>query len=71
MTDQPRTIEILVSPEGKVKLTTHGFIGTSCRKATRFLKAALGKVSSERKTPEYYETVKATPIPNIVTQPKN
>ena len=71
MSEPPRTVEILVSPEGRVKLTTHGFLGSSCKRVTRFLKAALGKVLSEKKTPEYYQTLRAEPLPPLTSRPEN
>jgi len=49
-----KTITLLISPEGKVKLETDGFIGSSCREASRFLEDALGTGTVERLKDEYF-----------------
>ena len=51
-----KTIEILVNPQGEVKVETKGFTGGSCREASRFIEQALGKKSSEQMTAEFYQT---------------
>lgn len=52
-----KTIEILVSPEGISKMETRGFVGESCRDATRFLEQALGQCSQELLTAEFHQAV--------------
>ena len=49
-----KTIEILISPEGNVKLETHGFTGSACREASRFLEDAIGTGTVERLKAEYF-----------------
>ena len=49
-----RIIEIIVSPTGQIKLETKGFMGSSCRDASRFLEEALGVKTEERPTAEFY-----------------
>lgn len=49
-----KTIEITVSPKGKVSLTTSGFSGNSCLEASRFLETTLGRKESETLAPEYH-----------------
>lgn len=49
-------IEIVVSPDGQTKVETKGFIGASCREASRFLEEALGQKTAERRTAEYHTT---------------
>jgi len=51
-----KTIEIVVSPEGRTRLQTSGFRGSSCRDASRFLEEALGRTAAERLTAEFYQT---------------
>jgi hypothetical protein len=51
-----KTIEILVSPEGKTTVQTLGFAGPSCREASQFLEQALGCQSSERLTAAFYQS---------------
>lgn len=41
-----------VSPEGEIKITTSGFKGTECLKATAALEKALGKKTSDQPTAE-------------------
>lgn len=50
-----QTIEIIVSPQGETKLQTHGFAGSSCKDASRFLELALGERTSELITGEIYQ----------------
>ena len=50
-----RTIEIVVTPEGKTTVQTLGFTGASCREASRFVEEALGQRVGERLTPEFYQ----------------
>ena len=49
-----KTIEIIVSPEGKSKIETHGFTGSECREASRFVEQALGQQTESRFKPEYH-----------------
>ena len=56
MTSTPttKTIEITVSPEGATSIKTSGFVGSSCRDATRDLERALGLAGKESLLPEFY-----------------
>ncbi len=47
-------IEMTVAPDGEVTIQTVGFTGSSCQLADRFLRDALGVVSTETLTPEYH-----------------
>ena len=49
-----KTIEIVVSPAGQVRVQTHGFTGSSCRGASQSLEQLLGTVTEEQLTPEYF-----------------
>lgn len=49
-----RTIEITISPTGGTKIETKGFAGSSCQAATRLLEQALGRVTHEQLTPDFY-----------------
>ncbi len=51
-----RTIEIIVTPDGKTTVQTRGFAGSSCQAASRFIEQALGKPTGEQRTPEFYQT---------------
>jgi hypothetical protein len=48
-------IEVLITPDGEVKLTTRGLKGQACLEETRALEAALGRVKARTKTSEYYQ----------------
>ena len=50
-----KTIEITVDAKGGTSVETKGFTGASCRDATRFVEDALGRRTSERLTPEFYQ----------------
>ena len=47
-------VEIVLSPDGSIKVDALGFKGKSCEEATKFLEGLGGKKSTRRK-PEYYE----------------
>ena len=49
-----KTIEILVSPEGKSKIETQGFTGSAGREASRFVEQALGQKTESQLKPEYH-----------------
>ena len=51
-----KTIEIIVTKEGKTSVQTKGFSGASCRDASRLIEQALGKVAEDRLTAEFYQT---------------
>ena len=51
-----RRIEIIVNPDGSSSVQTRGFTGSSCRDASRFIEQALGEVSGEQLTAEYYQS---------------
>lgn len=53
-----RTIEILVAPTGETTVQTKGFVGTSCRDASKFIQEALGQQTNERLTSEFYQTAR-------------
>jgi hypothetical protein len=50
-----KTIEIVVTPEGRTTIQTVGFTGSSCRDASRFLEQALGQTTAERLTAEFHQ----------------
>ena len=54
-----RTIQVIVSPTGELKIDAVGFQGADCEKATAFLEQALGRVSGKQKKPEYHSRARA------------
>lgn len=53
-----KTIEVVVSPRGETTVRTQGFTGPACLEAAQRLELALGVITSERKTEEFYGTAK-------------
>ena len=53
-----KSIEIIIQPDGELKIDAVGFAGSDCEKATKFLEDALGTVADKRKKPEYHRRVK-------------
>ena len=60
-------IEILISPTGETRITTHGFQGPKCREATKALERVLGRKLNETLTAEYHLT--ATEEASVAQQP--
>ena len=50
-----KTIQLIIAPNGQVRLETKGYSGSACVEASRFLEASLGKQLSETKTAGYHE----------------
>ena len=51
-----KTIEIIVSPEGKSTVQTKGFSGESCRDASKLIEQALGNREREQLTAEFHQS---------------
>ena len=49
-----KIIEITVDAKGQTKVETHGFAGSECREASRFIEQALGQRTGEKLTAEFY-----------------
>jgi hypothetical protein len=58
-TFMPRIIEVIVSPQGEATLQTKGYVGSDCLEASKFLEQALGVVTNNQKTAEFYQTENA------------
>jgi hypothetical protein len=52
-----RVIEVTISPTGETTVQTKGYVGGSCLQASKFLEEALGTVTGERKTNEFFEQI--------------
>nr|WP_198648811.1 DUF2997 domain-containing protein [Cyanothece sp. BG0011] len=48
------TLEFIIYPDGRVKETVTGIIGSSCQEVTAAIEAQLGRVVSNEKTSQYY-----------------
>lgn len=55
----PQLIEVTVSPQGETKIQTKGYEGPRCQEASKFLEQALGLVTAEQKTSEFYASATA------------
>ena len=51
-----KTIEIIVTTDGRTSVQTLGFSGPSCRDASKFIEDALGQRIAENRTAEFYQT---------------
>ncbi len=51
-----KTIEIIVTKDGKTSVQTTGFGGASCRDASRFIEQAMGTRVGEEVTAEFYQS---------------
>jgi len=49
-----KTITLVISPNGETQLQTQGFAGSQCQAASAALEQALGQVTQEQRTTEYY-----------------
>jgi len=52
---EKQEIEVIIGPDGAVRLVTHGIKGPKCVDVVKFLEEALGKVTRRQYTAEYYE----------------
>lgn len=50
-----KSIDVTVSPDGSTRVETHGFTGTECQQASRFLEKALGQTLKETTTAEFFQ----------------
>ncbi len=48
------TLEFIIYPDGRVKETVTGIMGSSCQEVTKAIEAQLGRVISSEKTSQYY-----------------
>jgi len=51
-----QVIEVTVGSAGDVSVRTVGFVGPSCRDASRFIEQALGERAAETLTGEFYQS---------------
>lgn len=60
-----RTIEITVKPDGRTTVVTRGFVGPSCRDASRFLELALGITTGTRLTAAFHQTSEGQQVRHV------
>jgi hypothetical protein len=49
------TLEFIIYPDGRVKETVTGIVGSSCQEVTAAIEKQLGIVISQQQTAEYYK----------------
>lgn len=49
-----KSIEVIVQPDGSLKIEAFGFAGADCEKATAFLEKALGTALTRKRKADYY-----------------
>jgi hypothetical protein len=54
-----KTIEMIISATGQIRVETKGFAGSVCQAASRFLEEALGPRQSEHLTAEFHQCAEA------------
>ena len=53
-----KAIEVVIQPDGSLKIDAVGFNGSDCDKATAFLEKALGQPVGKQRKPEYFNTAR-------------
>ena len=48
------TLEFIIYPDGRVRETVTGIVGSSCQEVTAAIEAQLGVVISQSQTADYY-----------------
>jgi len=48
------TLEFIIYPDGRVKETVTGIVGSSCQEVTAAIEKQLGVVVDQKQTAEYY-----------------
>jgi hypothetical protein len=56
------TLEFIIYPDGRVKETVTGIVGSSCQEVTAAIEKQLGVVVAQKQTADYYaqKTVQST-----------
>jgi Protein of unknown function (DUF2997) len=60
-----RVIEVVVSPTGETVVQTKGYAGGECLQGSKFLEQALGQITAEHKTAEFYQIAPAQQQENL------
>jgi len=55
-----KTIEVVIDQNADVTVSTSGFVGAECKKATADLERALGKTTKDIVTPDYHKRAMTT-----------
>ncbi len=55
-----QTITLIIAADGKTKVETSGFVGQSCKDASKFIEQALGQKTTEQFKPEFFTDINNT-----------
>jgi predicted XRE-type DNA-binding protein len=61
------TLEFIIYPDGRVKETVTGIVGSSCQEVTAAIEQQLGVVVTQKQTADYYAQNKVSSA-TVVTQ---
>ncbi len=61
------TLEFIIYPDGRVKETVTGIVGSSCQEVTAAIEEQLGVVIDQKPSSDYYAQ-NATQTANVATQ---
>ena len=50
-----KKIEVVISAKGETTVQTTGYAGPECLEASKWLETAIGTVTAERKTSEFFQ----------------
>jgi uncharacterized glyoxalase superfamily protein PhnB len=62
-----KSIEVVVQPDGSLKIEALGFQGADCEKATAFLEKALGTTLTRKRKAERYQATAAKSTQKVGT----
>lgn len=51
-----KTINVVIAPDGSIRIDAVGFKGADCEKATKFLEDALGVTADRKRKPEFHHS---------------
>jgi len=55
-----KAIEVVIQPDGSLKIDAVGFTGSDCDKATAFLEKARGQTTGKSRKPEYFTAARVS-----------
>lgn len=59
------TLEFIIYPDGRVKETVTGIVGSSCQEVTAAIEQQLGVVIDQKQTSEYYAQNQAQSVTTV------
>ncbi len=62
------TLEFIIYPDGRVKETVTGIVGSSCQEVTAAIEAQLGVVINQKPTSDYYAQKTTNQSAAVATQ---